>query len=71
MRTYKFAKITARNFPTIADLNNPWIFQADVAVVVSVTPHYDKRIVEAMQVKGWSSTTFHLKRRLMTSAGKM
>ena len=52
MRTYKFAKITARNFPTIADLNNPWIFQADVAVVVSVTPHYDKRIVEAIQAKG-------------------
>lgn len=52
MRTYKFAKIAARCFPTIADLNNPWIFQADVAVVVSVTPHYEARIVEALRAKG-------------------
>lgn len=52
MRTYKFAKISAQCFPTIADLNNPWIFQADVAVVVSVTPNYDKCVVEAIQAKG-------------------
>lgn len=36
----------------MADLNNPWIFPKDVAVVVSVTPHYDANIVEAIQDKG-------------------
>lgn len=52
MKTYKFAKIAARNFPTIADLNNPWIFQEDVVGVMSVTPRYDAQIVEVMQTKG-------------------
>lgn len=52
MKIYKFAPISARCFPTMADLNNPWIFPKDVAVVVSVTPHYDANIVEAIQDKG-------------------
>lgn len=41
MRFYKFAKIAARNFPTVADLNNPWIFSEDVAVVIEAF-HYAK-----------------------------
>ncbi|MBQ2036582.1 MAG: dual specificity protein phosphatase family protein [Alistipes sp.] len=52
MKIYKFAKISARCFPTIADLNNPWIFPADVAVVISVTPHYEAKIVDDLKVKG-------------------
>lgn len=60
MRIYKFAKISARCFPTIADLNNPWIFPADVAVVISVTPHYESKVVEAMQEKGISFYHFPL-----------
>ena len=51
MKLYKFAPISARCFPTIADLNNPWIFPKDVAVVVSVTPHYDAKIAEAIKAK--------------------
>lgn len=60
MKIYKFAKISARCFPTIADLNNPWIFPADVAVVISVTPHYESKVVEAMQAKGISFYHFPL-----------
>ena len=52
MKIYKFAKVSARCFPTIADLNNPWIFPTDVAVVVSVTPYYEAKIVDALKVKG-------------------
>lgn len=51
MKLYKFAPISARYFPTIANLNNPWIFPKDVTVVVSVAPHYDAKIVETIQAK--------------------
>ena len=52
MKIYKFANISARSFPTIADLNNPWIFQDDVAAVISVTPRFDANIVKQIQTKG-------------------
>ena len=52
MRTYTFAKISARNFPTPADLRNPWIFPNDVAVVVCVSQHYDESLAEALNSRG-------------------
>jgi hypothetical protein len=52
MRFYKFAKIAARNFPTVADLNNPWIFSEDVAVVINVSQLQKPEIVEMIKAKG-------------------
>ena len=52
MRFYKFAKIAARNFPTVADLNNPWIFSEDVAVVINVSQFQKPEIVEMIKAKG-------------------
>ena len=52
MRTYSFAKISARNFPTPADLRNPWIFPKDVAMVVCVSQYYDKTLAEALRSRG-------------------
>lgn len=39
-------------FPNYCRLKQPWIFPADVAVAISVTPHYEAKIVDALKVKG-------------------
>ena len=52
MHTYPFAKISARNFPTPADLRNPWIFPKDVAVVVCVSQYFDEALAEIMKSRG-------------------
>ena len=52
MKIYQFAKISARCFPTIADLNNPWIFPKDVAVVVNVSQRYDEAIANKLMSRG-------------------
>ena len=57
MKIYQFAKISARCFPTIADLNNPWIFPRDVACVVNVSQNYDEQI--AVELKSRGATYYH------------
>ena len=57
MKIYQFAKISARCFPTIADLNNPWIFPKDVACVVNVSQNYDERIADEIKSRG--ATYYH------------
>ena len=52
MRTYPFAKIAARNFPTEADLNNPWIFPRDVQVVICVSQRYDMLLADVLSLRG-------------------
>lgn len=52
MRTYKFAKISARNFPTLADIRNPWIFPKDVAVIICVSQYYDESLVNVFKQRG-------------------
>ena len=52
MRIYPFAKISARNFPTPADLRNPWIFSKDVAVVICVSQKYDEVLAEILKHRG-------------------
>lgn len=52
MRTYPFAKISARNFPTSADLRNPWIFSKDVAVVICVSQYYDEELAKILAERG-------------------
>ena len=56
MKLYQFAKISARCFPTIADLNNPWIFPKDVVVVVNVSQNYNKAIADEFGKRG---VTYH------------
>ena len=51
MRFYPFAKIAARCFPTVADLNNPWIFPNDVALAINVSKHFDPKIAKAIEDK--------------------
>ena len=51
MRFYPFAKIAARCFPTMADLNNPWIFPKDVALVINVSKYFDPKIAKAIEDK--------------------
>ena len=52
MRTYPFAKISARNFPTSADIRNPWIFPNDVAVVICVSQYYDEALADVFKQRG-------------------
>ena len=52
MKIYPFAKISARNFPTPADLRNPWIFPKDVAVVICVSQKYDEVLAEILKQRG-------------------
>ena len=52
MRTYPFAKISARNFPTPADIRNPWIFPNDVAVVICVSQYYDEALADVFKQRG-------------------
>lgn len=52
MKIYQFSKIAARSFPTIADLNNPWIFQSDVALVVNVSQNYSAIVADIIESKG-------------------
>ena len=56
MRIYPFAKISARNFPTSADLRNPWIFSKDVAVVICVSQYYDEDLAKIITARG---ATYH------------
>lgn len=60
MKIYKFAPISARNFPTIADLNNPWIYPNDVAIVISVSQYYDTRIAAEIRARGMEYLQFPL-----------
>ena len=52
MRSYSFAKIAARNFPTPADICNHWIFPKDVAVVVGVSQYYDQNLADTLKQRG-------------------
>lgn len=52
MKIYQFSKISARCFPTIADLNNPWIYPKDVAAIVNVSQNFDEHIAKEIERRG-------------------
>ena len=52
MKLYKFAPITARSFPTIADIKNPYIFPQDLAIVINVSMRYDAYIANELENRG-------------------
>ena len=52
MKNYSFSNLTVRTFPTIADLNNPWIF-GGVRVIINVSDWiYPEQILKAIEEKG-------------------
>lgn len=52
MKNYSFSILAVRPFPTIADLNNPWIFGC-IHVIINVSDHeYPKDILKAIEAKG-------------------
>ena len=52
MKLYQFAKISVRGFPNMTDLNNPWIFPSDTAVVVNVSQRFDENIANELVKRG-------------------
>lgn len=52
MRLYQFAPISARCFPTINDINNPWIFPKDVVIVINVSKKFDSQIAKELETRG-------------------
>lgn len=60
MKIYKFSKISARSFPTIADLNNPWIFQKEVGLVVNVSQRVNNNIENILKARGVKYFNFPL-----------
>ena len=52
MKNYSFSNLAVRPFPTIADLNNPWIF-GGVQVLINVSGHeYHEEVLKAIESKG-------------------
>lgn len=52
MKIYSFANLTVRNFPTIPELNHPYIY-GGVQLIVNVSGHeYPKEILKIIQDKG-------------------
>ena len=61
MKSYPFAKLSVTGFPTIADLNNKWIFPLDVKVIVNVSGHdYPKEIASVLNSRGVKTYSFPL-----------
>ena len=52
MKAYNFAKITARPYPNMCDVNNKWIFTPETGAVINVSQKYKADIVEAIKQKG-------------------
>lgn len=62
MRIYTFAKVAARNFPTMSDINNPYIFSQDVRHVINVSENeHPEHITKRLQEKGISAVHIPLK----------
>lgn len=50
MDKYKFAEISTRPFPSILDVENPWIF-GKTGVVINVSEHEDQRVINIYKKK--------------------
>lgn len=61
MKNYSFSNLIVRPFPTMADLNNPWIF-GGVQVLINVSGHeYTKDLLKVIEAKGIRWYHFPLK----------
>lgn len=65
MRTYRFAKVAARNFPTAVDLDNPYIYGKDVRHVINVSEtEHPKQIAELFGKRGITVAHIPLKEEI-------
>ena len=61
MKSYPFAKLIVTGFPTMADLNNKWIFPLDVKVIINVSGHeYPKDVAAILSRRGIKTYHFPL-----------
>jgi len=61
MKSYPFAKLSVTGFPTVANLDNRWIFPSDVRVVINVSGHeYPKEIASVLASRGVRMYAFPL-----------
>lgn len=56
MIKYDFAPITARPFPTLLDVRNPWIISKSVKHIINVSTKEDPEIKAAIAARGISYT---------------
>jgi len=60
MKSYSFANLTVRGFPTELDMNNPWIY-GSVQVMVNVCEHeYPPEILKIIRERGIECYNFPL-----------
>jgi len=60
MKSYDFSNITVRPFPTVSDLNNPWII-GGIQVIINVSGHdYTDEVKKILSDKGIDSFWFPL-----------
>lgn len=52
MKVYLGGTLIARHFPTVAEIDNKWIFSEDVSMVINVSQHFDQDIAAAIRAKG-------------------
>ncbi len=60
MKKYKFAKIVARPFPSLADLSNPYIF-GGIDTVINVSEREEKEHMQVYRLRGIAYHYFPLK----------
>ena len=61
MKSYPFANLIVTGFPTMADLNNKWIFPLDVKVIINVSGHeYSKDVAAILSRRGVKTYHFPL-----------
>jgi len=61
MKSYSFSKLVVRSFPTVCDINNPYIFTSDVRVIVNVSEHpYTSEIASLLEARGIRTYFFPL-----------
>lgn len=61
MKSYPFANLIVTGFPTMADLNNKWIFPLDVKVIINVSGHeYSKDVAAILSRRGIKTYHFPL-----------
>ena len=65
MGPYSFAKVIARNYPTVSDINNPYIFSSDVRHVINVSENeHPPHIANLLSERGISVVHIPLKEKI-------
>jgi len=61
MKAYSFSKLVVRGYPTVTDINNPYIYSSDVKAVINVSGQdYPKEILSLFATRGIRTYFFPL-----------